>query len=706
MTENVGSISYDAGIDTKQLKLDAAKADAIARDTGDSIATETEKGTSRASAALASLAKVAKLAFVAVGAAATTGLGISIKSAAEFESSLSQLRQASGATASEMAQLSSVARQLGKDNALVGVTASDVAQTMLELSKAGLDVNDTLAASKGVLALARAGQIEFADAAVIAASALNAFGLRGADATKVADALAAGANASQANLSDLALGLQQSATVAKQFNLSLDSTVTALALFANNGIKGSDAGTSLKTMLISLASPSTKAAKAMKQINFEAYDAQGNFVGLREVSIRLQKSLQGLTEEQKNAALATIFGTDAFRAASVLANNAGDSYDAMNKSVNESGAAFKAADAQLGPFSKAMEGFKNEVSDVGLQIGTAVLPTLTKLAKSLESNVGPAFEKTKDFAKNAYDVFKQVADYLGPKLGAVGNSAKQLFTEFSNLAKAVGPAVGAGLVWALGMAIDILNVFLSVVTPVIGFLADNTWVVWGLVAAFVAFKGAILIDGAIKAFQAGMALAVASSVATTGAMAGATTGAGLLRGALLKLAGPWQIALAIVGVEAVLFAISQIKGAMDKVNKAFDELNEKKVTVGGGKDGPKVSGSSDLGIIQQIKNAFSGRASGGPVSANTPYVVGENSNGSLNKTSELFVPRSSGNIVNSSDLQEALSGGKSSSGSTEITIGTINISKEVDGERWIQKLTQRQEIVSGGLVPTQAYGSI
>lgn len=98
-------------------------------------------------------------------------------------------------------------------------------------------------------------------------------------------------------------------------------------------------------------------------------------------------------------------------------------------------------------------------------------------------------------------------------------------------------------------------------------------------------------------------------------------------------------------------------------------------------------------------NIPGGRASGGPVSANTPYFVGENPDGSLNSTSELFVPRSSGKIINSKDLQSSLG----SSSSTENNIANVNIYSEVDGERWLRRLTGDSEIVSHGLVPQQQY---
>jgi TP901 family phage tail tape measure protein len=310
------------------------------------------------------------------------GFAASIKSAGNFQSSISQLQYASGATAAEMANLTKRARELGEDTSLVGVTAADAATAMTNLSRAGLSVNDTLGATKAVLALAKAGNIEFGQAATVVAAGLSAFNLEGKDAIKVADALANGANKSQANLADLAAGLQQSSSVANLFGISLEDNVTALAIFANNGIRATDAGTSLKTMLLSLATPSKPAREAMEKIGFSAYNAAGEFVGLREVSNRLKTSLAGLTDEQRQNTLGTIFGSDATRAASLLASNAGASYDEMAAAVGESGAAYATANAQLGPYERSLEAFKNSVSELGLQIGELLLPRLTGLANS------------------------------------------------------------------------------------------------------------------------------------------------------------------------------------------------------------------------------------------------------------------------------------------------------------------------------------
>lgn len=321
-----------------------------------------------------------------VGAGALAAGVASVKMAGDYEQGLNIFKSVSGATAQQMAMVAAKARELGQDASLPGVSARDAANAMTELSKAGLSVNDTLAASKGVMSLAKAGQIEVADAATIAAQALNAFKLKGSDAGKVADVLANGANASATDIRGLSLGLQQSAAVASQFGVSLEDTVTTLGLFANRGMQGSDAGTSLKTMLISLANPSKKAANLMHQLGINAYDASGKFVGMRQLAQNLQNGLKGLSEEQKQQALATIFGTDAFRAAAFLADSAGKSYDDMSKAVSRSGAAMDLAKAQNSGFNGALDNLKSTLETVGTDIGMKLLPPLTKIIKELANS--------------------------------------------------------------------------------------------------------------------------------------------------------------------------------------------------------------------------------------------------------------------------------------------------------------------------------
>lgn len=399
-----------------------------------------------------------------VGAGALAAGVASVKMAGDYEQGLNIFKSVSGATAQQMAMVAAKARELGQDASLPGVSARDAANAMTELSKAGLSVNDTLAASKGVMSLAKAGQIDVADAATIAAQALNAFKLKGSDAGKVADVLANGANASATDIRGLSLGLQQSAAVASQFGVSLEDTVTTLGLFANRGMQGSDAGTSLKTMLISLANPSKKAANLMHQLGINAYDASGKFVGMRQLAQNLQNGLKGLSEEQKQQALATIFGTDAFRAAAFLADSAGKSYDDMSKAVGRSGAAMDLAKAQNSGFNGALDNLKSTIETVATDFGQKLLPELTKIIKQLADS--GAIEAFGNILTALLPVLKMVAaGFVALKLAHVIGWFGQLSVKI----KEAGSVIGA---LSTVLRTNPLGLIITVIAALIPLLID------------------------------------------------------------------------------------------------------------------------------------------------------------------------------------------------------------------------------------------
>lgn len=401
--------------------------------------------------------KVAGVATVALGAA-------SIKMAGDYEQSLNVFQSVSGATAQQMALVGEAARALGKDATLPGISAADAAVGMTELAKAGLDVKQTLDAAKPTLSLAKAGNIEVADAAKITAQALNAFSMEGKDASKVADMLSAGANASAADVLGLSQGLQQSAAVAHQFGLSLQDNVTVLSLFANRGMQGSDAGTSLKTMLIALASPSKQAAALMKEMGLQTYDAQGKFVGMQQFALNLQNSLKGLSEEQKQNALATIFGNDAFRAAAFLADDAGKKYDQMSQQVGKVGAATDLAAAQNKGFKGALDNMVSVLQTVGTDIGTKVLPPLTDFLRKLADS-------------GIFDKFVNNIDTIMIALGTMGAmflafKITRFVQGFMEMRAAIMAATGTT---SLFNAVLALNPIVLIVMAVIALIGVLVW---------------------------------------------------------------------------------------------------------------------------------------------------------------------------------------------------------------------------------------
>ena len=280
----------------------------------------------------------------AVGTAMVAGFAVAAASAAKFDKALSNVRAVTGASSAEMGKLRAAALEAGKTTSF---TATQAADAEAELARAGVKVADiTGGALKGTLALAASGQMDLADSAVIAAQSMNTFGLSGKDVTHVADVLSAAANKSAADMHGLGMSMRMGGLLAKQTGLSFEDTVGTLAAFADHALIGSDAGTSLKTMLQRLVPQSVEARTMMDKLGFTAYDSQGKFVGLAKLAGNLKTSFSGLTPEARNAAFATIFGSDAVRSATILYELGADGIQKYTKAVNDQGAAGRMAAIQ------------------------------------------------------------------------------------------------------------------------------------------------------------------------------------------------------------------------------------------------------------------------------------------------------------------------------------------------------------------------
>ena len=325
--------------------------------------------------------KQASTSVLAVGGAATVALGMAAKSTLDFDKRMSGVK----ATGLEAQKAFGALRQAAIDaGGATAFSATEAAQGMEALLKAGVSVKDVLSGGlSGALDLAAAGQLDLATASETAASAMTQFKLTGDQVPRIADALAAGAGKAQGDVSDLAQALGQSGLVASQFGLSLEETVGGLSAFASAGLMGSDSGTSMKTMLLALAKPSKEAATLMEELGINAYDAQGQFVGLEGLAGQLQDSLSGLTEEQRQSALATIFGTDAIRSASVLYEQGADGIAKWTEAVSDSGYAAEVAAIMQDNLAGDLEKLGGAVETLMIRLGEGQNAPLRELAQGI-----------------------------------------------------------------------------------------------------------------------------------------------------------------------------------------------------------------------------------------------------------------------------------------------------------------------------------
>ncbi|WP_232711285.1 phage tail tape measure protein, partial [Microbacterium sp. BR1] len=308
---------------------------------------------------------------------------MSVAKYAEFDVAMSNVRAATMATAEEQRALGAAALESGADTAY---SASEAAGAQEELAKAGLSVADIVGGSlNGALALAAAGQLEVARSAEIMATTLKVYRLPAEQAAHVSDLLAAAAGKAQGSVDDVSLALDYAGIGLAQFNVPLEESVGALALFAANGILGEKAGTGLRGALAALTGPSALGAKTMKEYGVEVFDAQGNFVGLAGVAGQLRTAFADLTEEERAAALNRIFGNESMNVANVLYKEGAAGVQEWTEKVDDSG--FAAEQAAI-----KQDNLAGDVEKLGGAFDTAFIKTGAGANEVLRTMVQAATE--------------------------------------------------------------------------------------------------------------------------------------------------------------------------------------------------------------------------------------------------------------------------------------------------------------------------
>ena len=510
-------------------------------------ATEGVEGLGSAAAQTGSLmeklGQVAKIAGIAAGGTLLVDqVKQSLAIGMEFTTALNTMQAASSANAGQMKQVSARARELGRDIDLPATSARDAAEAMTELAKGGLSVDQSMQAAKGTLQLAAAASIDATTAATIQARALQTFGKDGAYAGKAADVLANAANASTSEITDVASALQAGGLVAHQFGLSMEDTAASIALLANNGVAGSDAGTLLKSALLALTDQGKPAQNAIHDLGLTIYDAQGKFVGMHSLLDQLGQAAGRMTEEQYQAAASTLFGSDAMRLAGVAAKDGATGYDQMRAAVDRQGAAADVAKAKTQGLPGAVAKFTNTVEDAQLRLYDLIEGPAAKALNVLSDapeRLGKLFSS--DLMRGAD---------TSNALQSIMASAKAAAPSLLSLAKSaamVGGAIGvAG--WNVAVTgLQALSTVLNLVTPPLAGLASlidsNKVAATALLAAFLAWK---VLPGLITPFRSGLRGVATEGGRVTTAMNTAGRGVGAFGAAVnnmsTQVARPFQAA--------------------------------------------------------------------------------------------------------------------------------------------------------------------
>lgn len=387
-----------------------------------------------------------------VGAAATTigqtltmgvtaplvGLGVSaVKTGMDFDAQMSRVQAISGASAEEFATLRAAAIQMGADSVF---GATDAAQALEYMGMAGWKTGQMIDGLPGIINLAAASGENLGTVSDIVTDALTAFGLQASDSAHFADVLAAASSNSNTNVGMMGETFKYVAPLAGSLGYSVEDTALAIGLMANAGIKGGQAGTSLRGMLTRLSKPTDEVATAMERYNISLTDAHGNMLPFGDVIGNLRGVFAGLTKEQKVELAATLAGQEGMSGLLAIVNASEEDYNKLAGAItNSAGATETMAAKMLDNLKGDFEGLSGALEGVALAFSDYITPAIRTVVQGLTKAVD-WFNGLSDGAKNAAFKVAGIAAAIGPVLMIGG----KLLSAFSPVVPLVA-AVGGGL---------------------------------------------------------------------------------------------------------------------------------------------------------------------------------------------------------------------------------------------------------------------
>ncbi|HEX5566744.1 MAG TPA: phage tail tape measure protein [Streptomyces sp.] len=367
------------------------------------------------------------LAAVMSGGALTMGLAGFMKTGTEYQQAMNAFGAVTSASAGQMQRAAATARELGGDLKLPNATAADAAESMVELAKAGFRTDQAISATRASLVLASAASVNAADSAKYLGDIMDQFGLGADQAARAADTLAATANSASGDIIDIYYSMKYAGPVAAGLGVTLQETASAVGMLGKAGILGMTAGTTLRGMFANLAAPTKQMTEGLRDMGIQAWDAQGNFKGLRYVIDGLSKAQQRMSQKDFAAAVKKSMGKPAMSGAIALAHQGVESFDALMLAVTQTGAASDIAAAKGKGLAGAIVQLQSKTKQLGLTIYEGAAPGLERLIRALTGGIGAATPKVEAFFKYLNDA----SVLFGPDVSA---AARRHFGAFKDAA--------------------------------------------------------------------------------------------------------------------------------------------------------------------------------------------------------------------------------------------------------------------------------
>lgn len=406
-------------------------------------------------------------------ATALGGVSIAaIKAGSDFESQMSRVQAISGATGSEFNKLKEQAIQLGADTAF---SSSQAAEGMENLAAAGFTTSEIMDAMPGLLDLAAASGEDLASSSDIAASTLRGFGLEAADAAHVADVLAANANKTNSSVADTGEAMKYVAPLARAAGLSMEETAAAIGIMANAGIQGAQAGTTLRGAISRLSSPTKEMSECMADLEISFYDSEGNMKSLAEQTRMMEEATAGMTDEQRNNVLVTLYGQEALSGMLALMNEGDGALLELTHAYETcDGSAKAAAETMQDNLAGALDQLGGSAETLGIVFYESVSESLKETAKSATdsiNNITEAFRNgglddaieaagdefanlAVEAASHAPDMVDTAVDFIESFVDGIGKNKKKLVGAAVDMAKTLGGGLADLLPEELGEPVE------------------------------------------------------------------------------------------------------------------------------------------------------------------------------------------------------------------------------------------------------------
>ena len=379
--------------------------------------------------------------------AGVTALGTaSVTTAANFESSMSQVQATMGITKDAMSTvngqsvntmdtLSKLAKKMGAETAF---SASECAEALNYLALAGYDTQQMCDTLPTVLNLAAAGDIALADASDMVTDAMSALGMGVDEAETMVDQMAKTASTTNTSVAQLGEGILTIGATAKSIKGGTAELNTALGILANNGIKGAEGGTHLRNIILSLQNPTDKAAAQMEALGLSVYDSEGNMRSMNDILGDLNKSMDGMTSAEKSNIISTIFNKTDLSSVNALLANTGETWDSLQKSITDSGgAAQQMADTQLDNLQGQIPILKSALEGLAISFGELLMPAIKQIVGWVQKFVD-WLNGLSEGTKKTVVTIALLAAALGPVLIVIGKVISAVGTIMTIVPKIAG----------------------------------------------------------------------------------------------------------------------------------------------------------------------------------------------------------------------------------------------------------------------------